>query len=95
MFSSFLGHMSSMTFVVINCMPYVPCMHSVTVDTILRLKHPASMLFIVSCGFAQGMIAIECMHRFEDAAYYNWLMAASHKNHATEISDGKPPSPIP
>lgn len=74
---------------------HVSCMHSVTVDTILRLKHPASVFFIVSCGFAQDMIAIECMHRFEDAAYYNWLMAASHKNHATEISDGKHPSPMP
>ena len=31
------------------------------------------------------------MRRFDDAAYYNWLMAASHKNRAAEISDGKHP----
>ena len=30
------------------------------------------------------------MCRFDDAAYYNWLMAASHKNRAAEISDSKP-----
>lgn len=39
----------------------------------------------------KSMITVQCMCRFDDAAYYNWLMAASHKNQAKEVSDGKHP----
>lgn len=65
----------------------VPRVHSVAVDRTFKSK-----CVICFLCFAQSVITFECMCRFEDAAYYNWLMAASHKNRAMEVSDGKHPT---